>query len=161
MNKVVVFNEATGAMQRVGVNAHSKHPNPLPTLRVPGLTGIFALHPTLPPIKIGAIGVKLRSWCTLHGLAVNVESGSEGNFQGIVPCGIEGVKVGSVEGIWGGVGGVVGFKVCLEGKFKRRRKGGGIEGGGIKVGEEEDGKDTVQKSTTRGTGRNGEEFRCG
>eukprot|EP00520_Triparma_pacifica_P010537 CAMPEP_0118639470 /NCGR_PEP_ID=MMETSP0785-20121206/4239_1 /TAXON_ID=91992 /ORGANISM="Bolidomonas pacifica, Strain CCMP 1866" /LENGTH=228 /DNA_ID=CAMNT_0006530797 /DNA_START=415 /DNA_END=1097 /DNA_ORIENTATION=- len=64
---------------------------------VDGLTGIFALKPGLQPVKIGAVGVKVRSWCTMHGLAINVGSESEGYFDGIVPCGIDGVEVGSVE----------------------------------------------------------------
>ena len=46
--------------------------------------------------KVAAIGVKCRKWITMHGLAVNVESESLDNFQGIIPCGLEGRKVGCV-----------------------------------------------------------------
>jgi lipoyl(octanoyl) transferase len=37
--------------------------------------------------KIGAIGVRVRRWVTLHGLAVNVAPDLS-HFSGIVPCGL-------------------------------------------------------------------------
>jgi lipoyl(octanoyl) transferase len=37
--------------------------------------------------KIGAIGVRIRRWVTMHGLAVNVAPDLS-HFAGIVPCGI-------------------------------------------------------------------------
>ena len=43
--------------------------------------------------KVAAIGIKVRRWITMHGLAVNVEHSSLANFQGIVPCGLEGRNV--------------------------------------------------------------------
>jgi lipoyl(octanoyl) transferase len=43
--------------------------------------------------KVAAIGIKVRRWITMHGLAVNVERSSLANFQGIVPCGLEGRNV--------------------------------------------------------------------
>jgi lipoyl(octanoyl) transferase len=43
--------------------------------------------------KVAAVGIKARRWVTMHGLAVNVEETSLENFQGIVPCGLEGRKV--------------------------------------------------------------------
>ncbi|CAB9515519.1 lipoyltransferase 2, mitochondrial [Seminavis robusta] len=46
--------------------------------------------------KVAAIGVKCRKWITMHGLAVNVETTALENFQGIVPCGLEGRQVGCV-----------------------------------------------------------------
>lgn len=43
--------------------------------------------------KIAACGVKLKRWITMHGLAVNVDIRSLENFDGIVPCGLEGREV--------------------------------------------------------------------
>jgi lipoyl(octanoyl) transferase len=38
--------------------------------------------------KIGAIGVRIRRWVTMHGFSVNL-SPDLAHFSGIVPCGIE------------------------------------------------------------------------
>jgi len=43
--------------------------------------------------KIAAIGVRVRHWVTFHGIAVNVEP-DLAHFDGIVPCGIAGSKLG-------------------------------------------------------------------
>lgn len=45
--------------------------------------------------KIAAIGIRLKSWVSLHGLSVNV-SPDLGHFDGIVPCGVTGHGVTSV-----------------------------------------------------------------
>ena len=37
--------------------------------------------------KIAAIGIRVRRWITLHGIAINVEPDLTG-FSGIVPCGV-------------------------------------------------------------------------
>ena len=37
--------------------------------------------------KIAAIGIRVRKWVTLHGMALNVEP-ELSHFAGIVPCGV-------------------------------------------------------------------------
>lgn len=54
--------------------------------RAPGRIGIWTLARGQ-EAKIGAIGVRIRQWVTLHGFAVNL-SPDLGHFTGIVPCGI-------------------------------------------------------------------------
>lgn len=46
-------------------------------------------------VKIAAIGVKIRRWVSIHGLALNCESSAEA-FDLIVPCGIRGYGVTSL-----------------------------------------------------------------
>lgn len=43
--------------------------------------------------KIAAIGVRVRRWVTLHGIAINVDPDLS-HFSGIVPCGISNRKFG-------------------------------------------------------------------
>ena len=44
--------------------------------------------------KIAAIGVRVRHWVTLHGVALNVDP-DLGHFAGIVPCGIADPRYGT------------------------------------------------------------------
>jgi lipoyl(octanoyl) transferase len=46
--------------------------------------------------KIAAVGVRIKRWVTLHGVALNVGPNLE-HFDGIVPCGIAQHKVTSLE----------------------------------------------------------------
>ena len=46
--------------------------------------------------KIAAIGVRIRRWVTMHGIALNVSPDLE-HFSGIVACGIAGYGVTSLE----------------------------------------------------------------
>lgn len=55
--------------------------------RAPGRIGIWTRDADGREAKIGAIGVRIRQWVTLHGFAVNL-SPDLGHFAGIVPCGI-------------------------------------------------------------------------
>ncbi|RYD61219.1 MAG: lipoyl(octanoyl) transferase LipB [Sphingomonadales bacterium] len=55
--------------------------------RAPGRIGIWTLDPSGREAKIGAIGVRIRQWVTLHGFAVNLAPDLS-HFGGIVPCGI-------------------------------------------------------------------------
>ena len=55
--------------------------------RADGRIGIWCDTPHGQEAKIGAIGVRIRRWVTMHGFAVNV-SPDLSHFGGIVPCGI-------------------------------------------------------------------------
>jgi lipoate-protein ligase B len=46
--------------------------------------------------KIGSIGVQVRKWVTLHGMAINI-CNDLSIFQAIVPCGLDGVRMTSLE----------------------------------------------------------------
>jgi len=50
--------------------------------RVAGLTGVW-----LGDEKVGALGVRVRRWVTMHGFALNVDCDLR-YYEGIVPCGI-------------------------------------------------------------------------
>jgi lipoyl(octanoyl) transferase len=50
--------------------------------------------------KIAAIGFRLRRWVTLHGMSFNV-SPNLGHFSLIVPCGLHGEPVSSLQAIMG------------------------------------------------------------
>ncbi len=55
--------------------------------RVPGRIGIWTRDIDGREAKIGAIGVRIRRWVTMHGFAVNLAPDLS-HFAGIVPCGI-------------------------------------------------------------------------
>lgn len=54
---------------------------------VPDRIGIWTRDIDGSEAKIGAIGVRVRRWVTMHGLAVNLAP-DLAHFSGIVPCGI-------------------------------------------------------------------------
>ena len=73
------------ALDRLGVTAW----------RAPGRIGIWtddAGHEA----KIGAIGIRVRRWISLHGFSVNVTPDLS-HFSGIVPCGLPDFAVTSLE----------------------------------------------------------------
>jgi lipoyl(octanoyl) transferase len=53
-----------------------------------GRIGIWTMDIDGREAKLGAIGVRIRRWVTMHGFAVNL-SPDLSHFAGIVPCGIE------------------------------------------------------------------------
>jgi lipoyl(octanoyl) transferase len=56
----------------------------------PDRVGVWVARPEKGPAhddKIAAIGIRLRQWISMHGLAINVAPDLE-HFSGIVPCGI-------------------------------------------------------------------------
>lgn len=75
------------ALARLGVEA----------FRVPGRIGIWVTRDGV-EAKIGAIGVRVRRWVTMHGFAVNVRP-ELSHFSGIVPCGIADAPVTSLDEI--------------------------------------------------------------
>ena len=64
--------------------------------RIKGLTGVWLDAGSPSPRKICALGVKSSRWVTMHGLAFNVNPDLK-YFNYIVPCGIEGKGVTSLE----------------------------------------------------------------
>jgi lipoyl(octanoyl) transferase len=69
----------------LGVEAH----------RAPGRIGIW-VGDGPEEAKIGALGVRVKRWVTLHGFALNVAP-DLAHFTGIVPCGIAEFGVTSLD----------------------------------------------------------------
>ena len=65
----------------------------IPAERKPGFTGVWTAQGQR---KIGSIGVHVKQWVTWHGFALNVTTDLAA-FCRIVPCGIAGVEMTSVE----------------------------------------------------------------
>lgn len=92
---------AIGVCARFGVRAH----------REPGATGVWVSRPEggggeaegggLGSAKLCAIGVRVRRWVSMHGLAINVTTDLS-HFDLIVPCGLAGRAVTSLERLLGG-----------------------------------------------------------
>jgi lipoyl(octanoyl) transferase len=73
------------ALARLGVAARA----------VEGRVGIWVDDPLRGEAKIGAIGVRVKRWVTLHGFAINVIPDLS-HFDGIVPCGLPDFAVTSL-----------------------------------------------------------------
>jgi len=72
-------------LARLGVAAH----------RAPGRIGIWVDRDGT-EAKVGALGLRIRRWVTLHGFAVNL-CPELSHFSGIVPCGIADFPVTSLD----------------------------------------------------------------
>jgi lipoyl(octanoyl) transferase len=77
-----------GALGRLGVAAR----------KAPGRIGIWTDDLSGREAKIGAIGVRVRRWVTLHGFAVNLDPDLS-HFDAIVPCGIAEYPVTSLSAL--------------------------------------------------------------
>ena len=64
--------------------------------RAPGRIGIWTRDIDGREAKIGAIGVRVRRWVTMHGFSINIAPDLS-HFGGIVPCGIEEFGLTSLE----------------------------------------------------------------
>ncbi len=69
--------------------------------RAPGRIGIWTHDAQGHEAKIGAIGVRVRRWVTMHGFSVNL-SPDLAHFGGIVPCGIADYPVTSAAALQAG-----------------------------------------------------------
>lgn len=75
------------ALARLGIDAW----------RAPGRIGIWTNHGGH-EAKIGAIGIRVRRWVSLHGFSINL-SPDLNHFDGIVPCGLPEFPVTSLAAI--------------------------------------------------------------
>lgn len=63
---------------------------------VDGRVGIWCDTPQGQEAKIGAIGIRIRKWVTMHGFSVNIDPDLS-HFSGIIPCGISEYPVTSLK----------------------------------------------------------------
>lgn len=68
--------------------------------RAEGRIGIWTDDPQGREAKIGALGIRVRRWITLHGFSINVDPDLS-HFTGIVPCGISDYPVTSIAALGG------------------------------------------------------------
>ena len=99
----------------------------VPAWRAPGRIGIWTDRGGS-EAKVGAIGVRVRRWVTLHGFSVNLAP-ELSHFSGIVPCGIADFPVTSL-GEMGESAGPERFDLALKqglSRFLRSLEGGAEE----------------------------------
>ncbi len=69
--------------------------------RRPGRTGVWVAGDAGSEAKIAALGVRVRRWVSYHGVAINVAP-ELSHFDGIVPCGLSGFGVTSLQALGAG-----------------------------------------------------------
>ncbi len=84
--------------------------------RAPGRIGIWT-NDGGREAKIGAIGIRVRRWVSMHGFSVNV-SPDLTHFNGIVPCGLPEFPVTSLAAI-GSAANMSNLDAALRGEFPR------------------------------------------
>lgn len=62
---------------------------------VPGRVGIWT-HTPAGEAKLGAIGIRVRRWVTMHGFSINIDPNLS-HFSGIIPCGLPQFPVTSIK----------------------------------------------------------------
>lgn len=95
-----------GALARLGVEAW----------RAPGRIGIWT-NDGGREAKIGAIGIRVRRWVSLHGFSINLAP-DLAHFDGIVPCGLPEFPVTSLAAI-GSAANMPDLDVALRAEFPR------------------------------------------
>lgn len=98
--------------------------------RAEGRIGIWTDDAQGREAKIGALGVRVRRWVTLHGFSINVDPDLS-HFGGIVPCGISDYPVTSIAAL-GGTATMAALDTALERHFpaflnRLGRCGAGVE----------------------------------
>jgi lipoyl(octanoyl) transferase len=66
--------------------------------RRPSRVGVWVRRPDGGEDKVAAIGVRVRKWVSYHGISINVAPDLS-HYDGIVPCGISGHGVTSLEAL--------------------------------------------------------------
>ena len=82
--------------------------------RSPGRIGIWVDRGVGGEAKVGALGLRVKRWVTLHGFSVNLAP-ELSHFSGIVPCGIADSPVTSLAAL--GVADQAGFDRALRGRL--------------------------------------------
>lgn len=108
-------------LDRFGIAGRRDNPAPtgVPAAAVGGATGVWvdlrrpgpAAEPRLPAdtpdafalAKVCALGVRVSKWVTMHGFALNITTNLD-HFRAIVPCGLAGRPVTSLEQLMSGRG---------------------------------------------------------
>jgi lipoyl(octanoyl) transferase len=98
--------------------------------RAEGRIGIWTDDPQGREAKIGALGIRVRRWITLHGFSINVDPDLS-HFGGIVPCGISEYPVTSIAAL-GGNASMAALDAALKAHFSAflghlKRCGTGVE----------------------------------